>query len=83
MVCRPKTCFSVGLQQLKPTTMLSISRRLGSVVGKRPRPSSPAWQLWNERRPLMFLWLSNNQFRRPGWASWQAVALCRGINRRL
>ena len=24
-VCRPKACFSVGLQQLKPTTMLSIS----------------------------------------------------------
>jgi len=33
--------------------------------------------------PLMFLWLPNNQFRRPGRASWQAVALCRGINRRL
>jgi hypothetical protein len=35
-VCRPQACFSVGLQQLKPTTNLSISRRLGSVLGRDP-----------------------------------------------
>jgi hypothetical protein len=29
-VCRPRACFSVGLQQLKPTTMLSISRSSAS-----------------------------------------------------
>ena len=44
--------------------------------------SSSAAQLWNECRPLMFLWLPNansGPLERP---LWQAVALCRRIKRR-
>ena len=44
---------------------------------KGPLPSSPVSQLWNEYRPLMFLWLPNANSGALERPSWQAVALCR------
>ena len=44
--------------------------------------SSQAAQLWNQCRPLMFLWLPNANSGALERPSWQAVALCRRIRRR-
>ena len=60
---RPRACFRVvlrhSMQQLKFSTRLKRICRSRRGVGQRTLPSSQAAQLWNECRPLMFLWLPN------------------------
>ena len=82
---RPRACFRMRpptpMQQLKLSTKSYAAEGLAQL-GKGPLPSSPAGQLWNEHRPLMFLWLPNANSGAQERASWQAVALCRRIKRR-
>jgi hypothetical protein len=76
--CR-RARFRVSLQQLMPSTM---PRRLGAL-GKRDRPKLSGATAMERAPAVDVLMVAEHQFRRPGKASWQAVALCRGINRRL
>ena len=60
---RPPT----SMQQLKPSTPFNLPAGGLGQLGQETRPKRSGGQLWNERRPLMFLWLPNTNSGARKW----------------